>query len=107
MSERDRFDADVAKISEAFLYLAPVHASVARDAADALTRLAKLACEKCGHTAHEPGQCGVNVGTGYHGLVPCRCGLAEDGAARVCPNCGRKIRTETCEACAMPLDGAS
>lgn len=42
MSERDRFDADVAKISEAFLYLAPVHASVARDAADALTRLAKL-----------------------------------------------------------------
>lgn len=32
--------------------------------------------------------------------------LAEDGAAKVCPNCGRTIRTETCEACAMP-DGAA
>ena len=43
MSERDQFHADVEKIREAFLYVAPVHASVVRHAEDALTRLTKLA----------------------------------------------------------------
>ena len=31
-------------------------------------------CEKCKHGSHEPGACGVNVGTGYLGTVLCRCG---------------------------------
>ena len=67
------------------------HAPAVKDDEDVSRPLARLrmtvlaedgaACEKCGHTAHEPGHCGVNVGTGYHGLVLCRCGLAEDGAA--------------------------
>jgi hypothetical protein len=42
-SELDRLDVDVASIREAFLYVAPVHASVARDAEIALERLVRLA----------------------------------------------------------------
>lgn len=37
-----------------------------------------LSCERCRHPAHAPGRCGVNVGTGYAGPVPCRCGV-DDG----------------------------
>lgn len=42
-SELDRLDVDVASIREALLYIAPVHASVARDAEVALDRLTRLA----------------------------------------------------------------
>ena len=42
-------------------------------------------CERCRHQAHEPGACGVNVGTGYQGPVPCRCGVSDPAT---CPLCG-------------------
>lgn len=43
---------------------------------DALAKVrGEATCEKCKHPAHEPGACGVNVGTGYLGSVSCRCGV--------------------------------
>jgi hypothetical protein len=34
-------------------------------------------CPKCRHAQHEPGCCGVTLGTGYFGPSLCQCGVAD------------------------------
>jgi chromosome segregation ATPase len=57
-------------------------AALANDESDQAAMLANdesgERCEKCHHDPHEPGSCGVNVGTGHFGPVLCRCGANDE-----------------------------
>lgn len=46
-------------------------------------------------------------GLGVDAPAYARALLADAGAKKVCPNCGRRILTDKCEACAMPEHGAA